>query len=139
MKQDTHLNVIEPEIRRIRKQRGWSQSKLGLHLQSVGWNISRSGLAKIECRIMLVGGFELLNFVQALGVGIGELFPRNSMKAPFQTVIAKLSRASGGCAVAHVGVTCHERCTTRARFPQLVSAVLPRRATIVFAVRAREI
>ncbi len=44
MKRDTHLNIIGPEIRRIRKQRGWSQSKLALHLQSVGWNISRSGL-----------------------------------------------------------------------------------------------
>ena len=65
MKRDTHLNVIGPEIRRIRKQRGWSQSKLALRLQSVGWNISRSGLAKIECRIMWVGDFELLYFVRA--------------------------------------------------------------------------
>ena len=64
MKRDTHLNVIGPEIRRIRKQRGWSQSKLALRLQSVGWNISRSGLAKIECRIMWVGDFELLYFVR---------------------------------------------------------------------------
>jgi hypothetical protein len=66
MKRDTHLNVIGPEVRRIRKQRGWSQSKLALHLQSVGWNISRSGLAKIECRIMWVGDFELLRLVAAL-------------------------------------------------------------------------
>jgi hypothetical protein len=65
MKRDTHLNVIGPEIRRIRKQRGWSQSKLELHLQSVGWNISRSGLAKIECRIMWVGDFR----VALLGAG----------------------------------------------------------------------
>jgi hypothetical protein len=95
MKRDTHLNVIGPEIRRIRKQRGWSQSKLALRLQSVGWNISRSGLAKIECRIMWVGDFELL--------GIGELFPRNAKKAPVQAMIAKLSRSLGNCAVSHVG------------------------------------
>jgi transcriptional regulator with XRE-family HTH domain len=103
MKRDTHLNVIGPGIRRIRKQRGWSQSKLALRLQSVGWNISRSGLAKIECRIMWVGDFELLYFVRALGVGIGELFPRNAKTAPVQAMIAKLSRSLGNCAVSHVG------------------------------------
>ena len=102
MKRDTHLNVIGPEVRRIRKQRGWSQSKLALHLQSVGWNISRSGLAKIECRIMWVGDFELLYFVNVFGVGIGELFPRNGKKAPVQAMIAKLSRSLGNCAVSQV-------------------------------------
>jgi DNA-binding XRE family transcriptional regulator len=78
MKRDTPLNVIGPEIRRIRKQRGWSQSKLAHHLQSVGWNISRSSLAKIECRIMWVGDFELLYFVRALGVGIESFFHRQA-------------------------------------------------------------
>ena len=52
---------------------------------------------------MWVGDFELLYFVRALGVGIGELFPRNAKKAPVQAVIAKLSRSLGNCAVSHVG------------------------------------
>jgi transcriptional regulator with XRE-family HTH domain len=95
MKRDTHLNVIGPEIRRIRKQRGWSQSKLALRLQSVGWQISRSGLATIECRIVWVGDFELLYFVNVLGVGIGELFPSEAKKAPVEAMIAKLSRTAG--------------------------------------------
>lgn len=93
MKRDTHLNVIGPEIRRIRKQRGWSQSKLALHLQSVGWNISRSGLAKIECRIMWVGDFELLYFVRALGVGIEKLFPPASAQQPVHALVEKSCRA----------------------------------------------
>ena len=92
MKRDTHLNVIGPEIRRIRKQRGWSQSKLALHLQSVGWKISRSGLAKIECRIVWVGDFELLYFVRALGVGIEKLFPRASVQEPGQALAEKSCR-----------------------------------------------
>ena len=85
MKRDTHLNVIGPEIRRIRKQRGWSQSKLALRLQSVGWNISRSGLAKIECRIMWVGDFELLYFVRASSVSeLENCFRATRRKLPFK-------------------------------------------------------
>jgi hypothetical protein len=92
MKRDTHLNVIGPEIRRIRKQRGWSQSKLAHHLQPVGWNISRSGLAKIECRIMGVGDFELLYFVRALGVGIKKLFPPASAQQPVRALVERSCR-----------------------------------------------
>ncbi|HEX8294805.1 MAG TPA: helix-turn-helix transcriptional regulator [Chthoniobacteraceae bacterium] len=103
MKRDTHLNVIGPEIRRIRKQRGWSQSKLALRLQSVGWQISRSALAKIECRIVWVGDFELLYFVSAFGVAIGELFPRHARKAPVESMIAKLAGATAGRALAPAG------------------------------------
>ena len=89
MKRDTHYNVIGPVVRRLRKQRGWSQARLSERLQSAGWRISRSGLAKIECRMVWVGDFELLYFVNVFGIGIGELFPRESKKAPVQSMIAK--------------------------------------------------
>ena len=89
MKRDTHYNVIGPVVRRLRKQRGWSQAMLAGRLQSAGWRISRSGLAKIECRMVWVGDFELLYFVNVLGVGIGNLFPHESKKAPVQAMIAK--------------------------------------------------
>ena len=46
MRRDTHCNVIGPVVQRLRKQRGWSQAKLAEHLQSAGWKISRSGLAR---------------------------------------------------------------------------------------------
>ena len=36
-----------------------------------------------------VGDFELLYFVNVLGVGIGNLFPHESKKAPVQAMIAK--------------------------------------------------
>lgn len=101
MRRDTHCNVIGPVVQRLRKQRGWSQAKLAEQLQSAGWKISRSGLAKIECRVVWVGDFELLYFVNVFGVGIGALFPRTSEKAPVQTMIAKPLGNSDGCAEHH--------------------------------------
>lgn len=97
MKRDTHCNVVGPVVQRLRKRHGWSQADLAERLQSTGWNISRSGLAKIECRVVWVGDFELLHFVNVFGVGIGELFPRFSKGVPVQTMIAKLSGSSGAC------------------------------------------
>ena len=95
MKRDTHCNVVGPVVQRLRKERGWSQAKLAERLHAAGWNISRSGLAKIECRLVWVGDFELLYFVNVFGVGIGNLFPRVSKNAPVQTMIAKLSEGAG--------------------------------------------
>jgi transcriptional regulator with XRE-family HTH domain len=96
MKRDTHLNVIGPEIRRIRKQRGWSQSTLAQRLQSAGWDITRSGLAKIECRIVWVGDFELLYFVNVFGVRVGDLFPTFGRNSSVQAAIVKFSQGSRG-------------------------------------------
>ena len=89
MTRETHVNVIGPVVQRLRKQRGWSQAKLAERLQAAGWNISRSGLAKIECRMVWVGDFELLYFVNVFGIGIGDLFPRESKNAPVQAMLAK--------------------------------------------------
>ncbi len=82
-------SLIGPVVRRLRKQRSWSEARLAERLQLAGWRISRSGLAKIEGRVVLVGDFELLYFVNVFGIGIGDLFPRESKKAPVQSMIAK--------------------------------------------------
>lgn len=89
MPRETHINVIGPVVRHLWKRRGWSQAKHAERLQAAGWNISRSGLAKIECRMVWVGDFELLYLVNVFGGGIGDLFPRESKKTPVQAMIAK--------------------------------------------------
>jgi transcriptional regulator with XRE-family HTH domain len=94
MKRDTHHNIVGPVVQHLRKQRGWSQAKLAERLQDAGWKISRSGLAKIECRVVWVGDFELLYFVNVLGVRIGDLFPHHSRKVLVETMIAKPSSTS---------------------------------------------
>ena len=94
MKRDMHYNVIGPVVQRLRKQRGWSQATLAERLQSIGWRISRSGLAKIECRVVWVGDFELLYFVNVFRVAIGDLFPSESKKASVHAMITKASEGA---------------------------------------------
>ena len=57
-----------------------------------------------ECRVVWVGDFELLYFVNVFRVGIGELFPRTSKSAPVMTMIAKFLRNAGDCAGEHHAV-----------------------------------
>ena len=64
-----------PTISRLRRQRGWTQADFALHLQLAGWNISRSGVAKIEARLLQVGDCELCYLRQVLRVDVRELFP----------------------------------------------------------------
>ena len=43
---------------------------------------SPNRLAKIECRVVWIGDFEILYFVKVFGVSIGDIFPRESAKTP---------------------------------------------------------
>jgi transcriptional regulator with XRE-family HTH domain len=70
------LNVVGPQIRKLRYQRGWSQSKLAAKLQIAGWDISRSGLAKIESKLVWVGDYELFYFIRVFQVDWETLFPK---------------------------------------------------------------
>ena len=51
---------------------------LALKLQMAGWDISRSGIAKIECQLVWVGDFELFYFTKVFKVTLEDLFPANS-------------------------------------------------------------
>jgi transcriptional regulator with XRE-family HTH domain len=54
-----HRNIIGPQVRRLRNQRGWSQEQLAAKLQIAGWDVSRNGLAKIETRIQWMRDYQL--------------------------------------------------------------------------------
>ena len=71
-----HRNLVGPEIRKLRRQLGWTQDKLAKGLRREGLNVSRSAVAKIECQLIWVGDFELLYFVRVLGVRLEHLFRR---------------------------------------------------------------
>ena len=62
-------------MRRIRYAREWSQSELAAKLQRSGWDISRSGVSKIEARLKFVLDFELDFLMEVLEVELKELFP----------------------------------------------------------------
>jgi hypothetical protein len=54
---------------------GWSQSVLAAKLQIAGFDISRSGVSKIEARLSYVDDKTLLYLAEVLRVQLQELFP----------------------------------------------------------------
>ncbi|MBX3742559.1 MAG: helix-turn-helix transcriptional regulator [Akkermansiaceae bacterium] len=70
-----HLNLIGPQVRKLRSQRGWTQEDLAGALQRAGLDISRSGLAKVESRMILVRDHHLHFFMKALRASLDDLYP----------------------------------------------------------------
>jgi transcriptional regulator with XRE-family HTH domain len=68
-------NNIGPQVRRRRYALGWSQSTFATKLQLAGFDISRSGVSKIEARLRFVDDKELMFLGEVLKVPIQELFP----------------------------------------------------------------
>ncbi len=69
-------NIVGPQVRRFRTQRGWTQSALAAKCQVAGWDISRGIIAAIEGRVRWVGDFELMLLAKALRVTPTELLPK---------------------------------------------------------------
>jgi transcriptional regulator with XRE-family HTH domain len=70
------LNVIGPQVRKWRDNRGWSQEKLASKLQLQGWSISRHSLAKLELGLRRVSDCELFFLARVLRLDLRDLFPR---------------------------------------------------------------
>lgn len=71
-----NLNVIGPQVRRLRSQREWSQNDLAIKLQLLGMdNATRCKVAKIETRRVWIADDDLIYIARALGVGVEELYP----------------------------------------------------------------
>ena len=70
-----NLNIVGPQVRRLRNERGWTQSRLATFLQVAGWDISRVGLAKIEAQLVWVGDHQLLRLAAVLKVELKDLYP----------------------------------------------------------------
>ena len=90
MKTFTHRNVVGPKIRRLRRERGWTQADLALHLQLAGWNTSRSGVSKIEAQLVHVDDQEICFLRQVLRVEVRELFPTLNPHKTIREGIAEL-------------------------------------------------
>lgn len=68
-------NLIGPQIRRLRDKLGWSQEQLAAKLQVLGFNISRSGLAKIENGSQTVADYQAYYFMHVFSVDHADLAP----------------------------------------------------------------
>jgi transcriptional regulator with XRE-family HTH domain len=71
-----HFNVVGPQVRRLRSNRGWSQNDLAIKLQILGMECATRGkVSKIESRIIWIADEDLIYLARALGVTTEELYP----------------------------------------------------------------
>ena len=78
-----HRNLIGPQVRKLRSQKGWTQDQLAGALQRAGWDLSRSSVAKIEARMVWVGEYELYYFMKVFRVDFKDLFPPIDPQSPY--------------------------------------------------------
>lgn len=86
------LNMVGPQIRKLRYVCGWSQNKLATKLQILGWDIDRGGVAKIESRLVHVDDYELLYFSEVFEVDLMDLFPKIDPSKPLHDVVTQSMR-----------------------------------------------
>jgi len=67
-------NIVGSQVRLARKQLKMTQDELAVRLQLDGWDVSRSGVAKIEIGIRQVTDVEVVRLAKALHVSVGWLF-----------------------------------------------------------------
>jgi len=72
------MNLIGPNIQKIRKSMNLSQKELVARCNLLGWDISRGTLAKIESRTRKISDGEVLYLSKALKVDIERLFNQGS-------------------------------------------------------------
>ncbi|MEP6669768.1 MAG: helix-turn-helix transcriptional regulator [Chthoniobacter sp.] len=71
-----YKNNIGPQVRRFRYDRAWSQSEFAAKLQIAGLDIDRSGVSKIEARMVFVDDRTLMYLAEVLKVEVQGLFPK---------------------------------------------------------------
>ncbi|HEY5812234.1 MAG TPA: helix-turn-helix transcriptional regulator [Terrimicrobiaceae bacterium] len=90
------LNIIGPEVKKLRNRRGWSQSELAMELYVDGMDFATRGkICKIEAREVRVSDEDLFYLSRALGVPADDLYPekiRNAKNAHAAIAAAKASR-----------------------------------------------
>ena len=70
-----HKNVVEPQVRKRRRNLDLKQTNLAARLQILGWEIDRAGVSKIESQFTWVSDFEMLYLSEALKIEVTALLP----------------------------------------------------------------
>ncbi|HIF9305530.1 helix-turn-helix transcriptional regulator [Photobacterium damselae subsp. damselae] len=70
----TKLNIIGSQVRALRKSQKLTQEELATKCNLLGFDVSRSTLAKIEAEIRQVTDIELFIIAKALNININQLF-----------------------------------------------------------------
>jgi len=66
-------NIVGPNIRRARSNKGWSQQQLAVKLQVAGLDIRRSGVGKIESQLRGVSDKDLFYLLTVLELSLEDL------------------------------------------------------------------
>lgn len=69
------MNLVGPQLRKIREGKGISQDELAASCQRMGWDVSRMTITRIELRNRLVSDFEIYILGKALGINAKDLMP----------------------------------------------------------------
>jgi transcriptional regulator with XRE-family HTH domain len=89
------LNIIGPQVRKLREQKGWNQNKLAVKLQLAGWDTSQGSLSRLENGERRVPDLELYVLSRVLNAKLEDFFPQNlrgKVKALWPHYRVKLSR-----------------------------------------------
>lgn len=71
---NSSINIIGNNIKKFRKDQNLSQEYLCARLQTMGYQISRSDISKIENKKKFISDFEVLGFSKALKISIEKLY-----------------------------------------------------------------
>ena len=78
-------NIIGDQLQKLRLEKQFSQEQLAAKCGVLGWDVSRSTLAKVEVQIRCVNDEELFILAKALRVEMHDLFP-SDFKRRFATL-----------------------------------------------------
>ena len=67
------LNIVGRNVRKIRKEKKWTQAVLIARCQLIGWQLSRESLAKVESGLRRVNDAEACLFAKVLGCSLDDL------------------------------------------------------------------
>jgi transcriptional regulator with XRE-family HTH domain len=119
-----NLNIVGPQVRRLRSQRGWSQNDFATKLQILGMgDATRSKVSKIESRMVWIADEDLMFLSRALGVAIDELYPDFIRGAKRIYDAISMSKASRFGAFLIGAITCTQLGAGAARFGSMVAGV----------------
>ena len=98
------LNLVGPQVRKLRYNRCWSQSKLAIQLQLKGLDVSREVIAQIEGQYHCVNDEDLTYFARVFEVGLTELFPNLEPDKPIHDTVTRLMGINGASSPAKIVV-----------------------------------
>jgi ribosome-binding protein aMBF1 (putative translation factor) len=112
-------NLVGPQVRKLRYNRGWSQAHLAMQLQLEGLDIAREVVAQIEGQTHCVKDKQLLYFASVFHIQLIELYPHFPPGKPIHDTVAHLLGEDEPDAAPKVVMKSLQPSSTKAGKPEL--------------------